>query len=221
MTMAGEHYAFTKEYYTGIESIDKEHARLFEIANRAYELLTNQFMADKYDQIVAIMTELRDYTKTHFAHEEEYMMGKGYQHRWSQKVQHLNFIKKLMRILCTRNGQTLFPRDELRLSQAVDAVMKELPAEHRGFGITRLLENLTEPPTKEAQENGLRVRLSQWAQGGEYGWVFDNDLDTFDMANATISASMARNFWTMPTCVRRFRFTCCIASPACSTGDAW
>ena len=95
MTMAGEHYAFTKEYYTGIESIDKEHARLFEIAYRAYELLTNQFMADKYDQIVAIMTELRDYTKTHFAHEEEYMMGKGYQHRWSQKVQHLNFIKKL------------------------------------------------------------------------------------------------------------------------------
>ncbi|CNM05259.1 VirB3 family type IV secretion system protein [Yersinia enterocolitica] len=93
----------------------------------------------------------------------------------------LNFIKKLMRILCTRNGQTLFPRDELRLSQAVDAVMKELPAEHRGFGITRLLENLTEPPTKEAQENGLRVRLSQWAQGGEYGWVFDNDLDTFDI----------------------------------------
>ncbi|EOV4147138.1 hypothetical protein ACONX0_005034, partial [Yersinia enterocolitica] len=40
---------------------------------------------------------------------------------------------------------------------------------------------LTEPPTKEAQENGLRVRLSQWAQGGEYGWVFDNDLDTFDI----------------------------------------
>ncbi|MBS0847042.1 VirB4 family type IV secretion/conjugal transfer ATPase [Citrobacter sp. JGM124] len=93
----------------------------------------------------------------------------------------LNFIKKLMRILCTRNGQTLFPRDELRLSQAVDAVMQALPAEHRGFGITRLLENLTEPPTKEAQENGLRVRLSQWAQGGEYAWVFDNDRDSFDI----------------------------------------
>jgi type IV secretion system protein VirB4 len=132
----------------------------------------------------------------------------------------LNFIKKLMRILCTRNGQTLFPRDELRLSQAVDAVMKELPAEHRGFGITRLLENLTEPPT-EAQENGLRVRLSQWAQGGEYGWVFDNDLDTFDIGECDNFGIDGTEFWTMPTCVRRFRFTCCIASPACSTGDAW
>lgn len=93
----------------------------------------------------------------------------------------INFVKKLMRLLCTRNGQTLFPRDELRLSKAVEAVMVGLPAEHRGFGISRLLENLTEPPTKEAQENGLKVRLSQWAQGGEYGWVFDNDLDTFDI----------------------------------------
>ena len=41
------------------------------------------------------MTELRDYTKTHFAHEEEYMESQGYQYQWSQKVQHLNFIKKL------------------------------------------------------------------------------------------------------------------------------
>lgn len=102
--------------------------------------------------------------------------------RLSPNKRNLNFIKKLMRILCTRNGQVLFPRDELRLSQAVDAVMLALPKEHRGFGITRLLENLTEPPTKEAQENGLRVRLSQWAIGGEYGWVFDNDLDTFDIS---------------------------------------
>ena len=102
--------------------------------------------------------------------------------RLKPNKRNINFVKKLMRVLCTRNGQTLFPRDELRLSQAVDAVMLGLPEEHRGFGITRLLENLTEPPTKEAQENGLRVRLSQWAQGGEYGWVFDNDLDTFDIS---------------------------------------
>ncbi|KGT87015.1 ATPase [Erwinia typographi] len=95
----------------------------------------------------------------------------------------LNFVKKLMRMLCTRNEQSLTPRDEERLSHAVDAVMIGLPAEDRGYGITRLLENLTEPPTKEAQENGLRIRLSQWAQGGEFGWVFDNDADTFDIGD--------------------------------------
>ncbi|MYL81429.1 ATPase, partial [Klebsiella pneumoniae] len=32
-------------------------------------------------------------------------------------------------------------------------------------------------------ENGLSIRLSQWAQGGEFGWVFDNESDTFDISN--------------------------------------
>ena len=84
-----------EEYEVGVVEIDEQHQKLIDIANRVYELMRNELALDKYDQIVAIMTELRDYTKTHFAHEEEYMMGKGYQHRWSQKVQHLNFIKKL------------------------------------------------------------------------------------------------------------------------------
>ena len=48
-------YEFTEEYYTGIKMIDEEHAKLFEIANRAYELLTNQFKLDKYDEIAAVL----------------------------------------------------------------------------------------------------------------------------------------------------------------------
>jgi type IV secretion system protein VirB4 len=95
----------------------------------------------------------------------------------------INFVKKLMRMLCTRNGQLLTPRDEKRISQAVDGVMVDLPAADRHHGISRMLENITEPPTPEAQENGLGVRLSQWAQGGEYGWVFDNDQDTFSISD--------------------------------------
>lgn len=92
----------------------------------------------------------------------------------------VNFVKNLMRILCTRNAQVLTERDEQRLSTAVDHVMLDLPPEKRDFGITRILENLTEPPTREAQENGLRVRLQKWARGGEFGWVFDNECDTFN-----------------------------------------
>ena len=88
-------YEFTPEFYTGIEAIDKEHARLFEITNNAYDLLTNDFIPDKYDQISAILEELREYTKTHFAHEEAYMESISYQKIWSQKIQHAGFIKKL------------------------------------------------------------------------------------------------------------------------------
>ena len=88
-------YEFTKEYHTGIDFIDEEHAKLFEIANRAYDLLTNQFVTDKYDAIVAVLEELKDYTKYHFNHEEEYMKSINYPKRFSQLHQHTQFINKL------------------------------------------------------------------------------------------------------------------------------
>ena len=88
-------YEFTKDYHTGIDFIDEEHAKLFEIANRAYDLLTNQFVTDKYDAIVAVLEELRDYTKYHFNHEEEYMKIINYPKRFSQLHQHTQFINKL------------------------------------------------------------------------------------------------------------------------------
>ena len=88
-------YEFTKEYHTGIDFIDEEHAKLFEIANRAYDLLTNQFVTDKSDAIVAVLEELRDYTKYHFNHEEEYMKSINYPKRFSQLHQHTQFINKL------------------------------------------------------------------------------------------------------------------------------
>lgn len=100
--------------------------------------------------------------------------------QWPNTKRNVSTVKKLMRMLCTRNNQVLTDRDEERISNAVDAVMLGLPPEDRHHGITRMLENLSEPPTKEAQENGLRVRLKKWAQGGEYAWVFDNEADTFN-----------------------------------------
>ncbi|EMW3391971.1 VirB3 family type IV secretion system protein [Salmonella enterica] len=93
----------------------------------------------------------------------------------------LNFIKQLVRMICTRDGKPLDPRDEERISQGVNTIMLDYPPEYRRYGITRLLEVLPEPPTKEARTNGLRIRLKQWAKGGEFGWVFDNDVDTFNL----------------------------------------
>ena len=87
-------YEFTDDYLTGIELIDKEHEHLFEIANETYDLLKNEFVTDKYDRIVALLEELKDYTKTHFAHEEEYM-SINYQYIWSEIHQHRTFEKKL------------------------------------------------------------------------------------------------------------------------------
>ncbi|MCI4204852.1 VirB3 family type IV secretion system protein [Dickeya dianthicola] len=65
-----------------------------------------------------------------------------------------------------------------------DALMQDYPPELRRYGITRLLEVLPEPPTREARTNGLRIRLKQWAQGGEFGWIFDNAEDSFNIGES-------------------------------------
>lgn len=91
-------YEFTDDYLTGVEQIDNEHRKLFAIANEAYELLKDNFVSDKYDYIREILEDLRAYTKTHFAHEEEYMEKVQYRRRFSQKIQHTEFIKKLEEI---------------------------------------------------------------------------------------------------------------------------
>ncbi|HHU73368.1 MAG TPA: hemerythrin family protein [Clostridiales bacterium] len=83
------------EFFTGIDFIDQEHAKLFSLANEAYELLTNDFIPDKYDYILELVNELRDYTKYHFTHEEEYMQQIGYRRILSQKVDHMEFVAKL------------------------------------------------------------------------------------------------------------------------------
>ncbi|HWT75139.1 MAG TPA: hemerythrin family protein [Mobilitalea sp.] len=88
-------YEMKPEYYTGIEFIDQEHEKLFEIANKAYEVLTNDFIPDKYDYIIEVINELRDYTKYHFSHEESYMNSISYKRIFSQKVSHNEFIEKL------------------------------------------------------------------------------------------------------------------------------
>ncbi len=87
-----------EEYNIGIESIDNQHKKLFSIANEAYSLLRDEFCIDKYDKIVSILEELKDYTIYHFNSEEEYMTKIGYNKFFSQKIEHEYFISKFKEI---------------------------------------------------------------------------------------------------------------------------
>ncbi|MDF2842702.1 MAG: hemerythrin-like metal-binding protein [Herbinix sp.] len=88
-------YEMKPEYLTGIDFIDQEHEKLFEIANRTYNVLIDEFIVDKYDYIIDLVNELKDYAKYHFAHEEEYMSSISYKKLLSHKVTHNDFIDKL------------------------------------------------------------------------------------------------------------------------------
>jgi hemerythrin len=91
-------FNWKQDYVVGVEIIDTQHKKLFEIGNRAYELLKDKFRTDKYDEIISILTELKDYTIFHFKTEEEYMMSIGYKKFFSHKVYHNDFIETINNI---------------------------------------------------------------------------------------------------------------------------
>lgn len=83
------------EYRLGIAHIDEQHAKLFEIGERAYQLLKDVYSVDKYNNIVAIIEELKAYTIIHFRDEEEYMESINYKRLFTQKIDHAEFMKKV------------------------------------------------------------------------------------------------------------------------------
>lgn len=86
---------FTKKYLTGIELIDQEHQELFRIIGEANNLIKNEFISDKYDEIVRLLDELFQYTAVHFKDEEEYMESVGYEGLPAQKAAHEAFVQRL------------------------------------------------------------------------------------------------------------------------------
>jgi hemerythrin len=90
--------AWKDEYSIGVEIIDEQHKHLFDIGNSAYKLLRDEFCTDKYDGIVSIIQDLREYTKFHFKTEEEYMLKINYKKYFSQKVEHDDFIQTIDKV---------------------------------------------------------------------------------------------------------------------------
>ena len=122
-------YEMNPEYYTGIKFIDEEHSKLFEIANKTYELLMNEFIPDKYDYIMEVVNELKDYAKYHFDHEETYMSSIKYKRFLSQKVAHDDFIEKIneydSEIIDENQRESLFELLEFLTSWLIEHIYKQ------------------------------------------------------------------------------------------------
>jgi hemerythrin len=88
-------FEMKEEYLTGIKMIDDEHRELFRITREAYDVVTDEFLSDKFDNIVAIIGQLKEYTIKHFADEEAYMESIQYKRMFTQKIEHAEFVQKL------------------------------------------------------------------------------------------------------------------------------
>lgn len=88
-------FAFSDKYVTGIGLVDEEHKKLFEIIRDANDVIHAEHLHDKYDEIMRILTNLKEYTEEHFADEENYMKEIAYPDFGAQQKAHTAFIEKL------------------------------------------------------------------------------------------------------------------------------
>jgi hemerythrin len=116
-------------YNIGVPAIDGQHQKLFGIANEIDQLLNNELIIDKYDQIIAIINELREYTIDHFAAEEAYMLTVKYPRFLSHKVLHTDFVEKINSIDLEQidNEQNTYLKSILNfvIEWLVDHILKE------------------------------------------------------------------------------------------------
>lgn len=89
---------FTEKFKTGIPMIDEEHKTLFDIIGKIYKAIEADLVHDKFDLILDILDELKEYTSVHFADEENYMKEIGYEGLAHQVILHEKFIETLKEV---------------------------------------------------------------------------------------------------------------------------
>lgn len=91
-------FKWQDKFSCGIEEIDSQHRKLFEIGAKVYDtaLLNDDY--DHYDELMTILQELVDYTQYHFGYEEMLFEKYNYENAFTHKIEHDFFIKKLKKI---------------------------------------------------------------------------------------------------------------------------
>ena len=79
-------YEFTEDCMIHIEQIDNEHRKLFQMLNEAFTMV--QETEDASAITISLLSNLKNYAMTHFAHEEAYMESIHDPELSLQKTQH-------------------------------------------------------------------------------------------------------------------------------------
>jgi hemerythrin len=83
---------WTKELSVGIAVLDDDHKKLIGIINE----LHNGIMAGHKKEILAsVLDQLVEYTKFHFAREEEFFAKANYEGASAHKIEHTSFINRI------------------------------------------------------------------------------------------------------------------------------
>ena len=110
-----------EKYSVNIVAIDTEHKRLVELINKLHDSMRDR----KTDQVLGtIVSELVQYTKTHFATEENFLSKNGYPKLNDHKKEHKDFIQKIS------DFEDGFKNGKLMLSMEIISFLKDWLIKH-------------------------------------------------------------------------------------------
>ena len=89
----------------------------------------------------------------------------------------VNKLQKLIRLMIGDKVK-ITPVDEKKISDAINSIMNEFSKEERSYPISLMMENIAE---EAESEQSLKAALKLWTNGEKHGWVFDNEVDEFEI----------------------------------------
>ena len=101
--------AWRKEFETGFPDVDKEHAELIGVINKAHEKLG----ADPAkDLVLAMLEEIYAMISEHFTHEEELMRVRGYDQYADHKADHEFLLDEIGALMNSLESERDFARGD-------------------------------------------------------------------------------------------------------------
>lgn len=92
----------------------------------------------------------------------------------------ISFLRTLLKMLATASGTAFSHQDEKELNHALQTIMFEMERPNRRLSI--LVQSIPMVISTDANARpSLHDRLQKWCEGGELGWVFDNQEDLIDL----------------------------------------
>lgn len=80
-------------FSVNVQEIDEQHQKLVDLINNLYDAMKK---GESKDVLPQIINSLIDYTKFHFSTEEKYFDKFGYPESETHKLEHSNFVKKVL-----------------------------------------------------------------------------------------------------------------------------
>lgn len=118
-------YKMNPEYFIGISLLDEQHQTLFGLIDDAQSLLKDENILYKYDDLVKILTGLKEYTIKHFQDETAFMESINYPRLSLHLEAHDGFRSKLNNFEIDAESISLGTQDKMLL-ELLDYLMQWL-----------------------------------------------------------------------------------------------